>query len=218
MTTQAPIPQNTAGTQSVNVYEVRLCECGCERETPLATTTRRRLGTVKGQPIRFLQGHARRQTLTFVEAFWSKVDKDGPVPEHKPELGPCWLWTAGQNGEGYGFTTALFRMLAHRFAYELLVGPIPEGLQLDHLCRVRNCVRPDHLEPVTNRVNVQRGARGSLVTHCPAGHEYDEANTYYAKRDGHRVCRTCRRERIHRIQDAAYWRRWRAAKREAQAA
>lgn len=85
---------------------------------------------------------------------------------------------------------------AHRFAYELLVRPIPPGLVLDHECRVRHCVRPDHLTPVTNRENILRGvgasARCAAQTHCPAGHPYDEANTY-VRPNGHRDCRECGR-------------------------
>lgn len=90
--------------------------------------------------------------------FWAKVNKDGPAPTHRSDLGSCWLWTASTNW-GYGVLSIDGRSIrAHRFAYELLVGPIPEGLQLDHLCHVRHCVRPDHLEPVTLQENVVREA------------------------------------------------------------
>lgn len=88
------------------------------------------------------------------------------------------------------------RKVVHRIAYELLVGPIPDGLQLDHLCRVRNCVNPDHLEPVTGQENMRRGYFGTK-THCPNGHAYDEANTYIFSntRGRHRQCRTCTNQR-----------------------
>ena len=83
-----------------------------------------------------------------VEArFWEKVDVD--------PLG-CWLWTASVNEDGYGQFMADRSVLAHRFAFELLRGPIPRNLELDHLCRVRPCVNPDHLEPVTHEENVRR--------------------------------------------------------------
>jgi hypothetical protein len=88
---------------------------------------------------------------------------------------------------------------AHRFAYELLVGPIPEGLELDHLCRNHACVNPAHLEPVIHVENIRRGdtdAQGRCnrdKTHCPAGHPLDEANTYHNPH-GWRACRTCNRE------------------------
>jgi hypothetical protein len=93
--------------------------------------------------------------------FWEKVDKDGPVPEHRPDLGPCWMWTASLNAganQGYGhFGVGQKVVFAHRFAYELANGPIPDGLMPDHLCRNHPCVRPSHLEPVTNRENCLRG-------------------------------------------------------------
>ena len=119
--------------------------------------------------------------------FWAKLDKT--------ESG-CWEWVGNILQSGYGqiAITHTHMELAHRFAYELLVGPIPEGLQLDHLCRVRHCVNPDHLEPVTARENVLRGngiaAQSARQTHCIHGHPFDEGNTYLTKR-GWRQCRTC---------------------------
>jgi hypothetical protein len=93
--------------------------------------------------------------------FWVKVNKNGPVPEHRPELGPCWLWTGGTYPSGYGefwLKSAGRPIPAHHFAYKLLVGPIPEGLEPDHLCYVRPCVRAlGHLEPVTRAENSRRG-------------------------------------------------------------
>ena len=87
---------------------------------------------------------------------------------------------------------------AHRVAYELLIGPIPAGLELDHLCRNRLCVNPAHLEPVTRQTNQHRGASVSGIsvraTHCPEGHPYDADNTY-VRPNGHRVCRECARRR-----------------------
>lgn len=131
------------------------------------------------------------------ERFWSKVDTGGR----------CWIWLASVSPSGYGkFRLSDPRRLvaAHRFAYELEVGPIPEGLDLDHLCRNRGCVNPAHLEPVTRSENVRRGTKGRLVTHCPQGHEYDEANTYVSPQ-GLRHCRRCRRERelarYHRLKE-----------------
>src|SRR4051812_41628217 len=81
--------------------------------------------------------------------FWEKVEKEGAVPADRPSLGPCWEWTAFKL-RGYGQFSPWKGLLcrAHRYAYELLVGPIPEGHELDHLCRNRGCVNPAHLEPV----------------------------------------------------------------------
>ena len=131
------------------------------------------------------------------ERFWTKVDFTGPVPEHRPELGPCWLWQA-QTRKGYGqFWDGDRMMPAHRYAYEFCVGPIPEGLTIDHLCRNRPCVLPNHLEPVTNRVNVLRGvgptAMRARQTHCDWGHAFTGENTYLRPSGGRR-CRSCQRQ------------------------
>lgn len=113
--------------------------------------------------------------------------------------GVCWEWTAHVRSDGYGqfHRCPDYRaVVAHRRAWELLVGPIPGGMVLDHLCKNRVCVNPDHLEPVTQGVNVRRGASGARYaarTHCPRGHEYSEANT--RRHNGKRFCRTCARER-----------------------
>jgi hypothetical protein len=87
------------------------------------------------------------------------TDKNGPIPAHRPELGPCWEWTSARTPSGYARVKRQGRdSQAHRVAYEVHVGPIPDGLELDHLCRNRGCVRPDHLEPVTHAENMRRGA------------------------------------------------------------
>lgn len=132
------------------------------------------------------------------DRFWEKVNRDGPVPDHAPDLGACWLWMGAKAGKGYGvFRISKPRRMvyAHRFAYELLVGPIPVGLTLDHLCRNEACVNPRHVEPVTSRENTLRGdslsARRARQTRCKNGHLLDEANTYAWR--GRRRCRTCRR-------------------------
>ena len=105
----------------------------------------------------------------------------------------CWLWTGYVHKTGYGsYTLKGKTRLAHRFSYEMYVGDIPEGHDLDHLCRVRCCVNPDHLEPVSRRENLERSPIWSgNFTHCPSGHAYDEGNTYYY--NGSRRCMACRR-------------------------
>lgn len=109
----------------------------------------------------------------------------------------CWLFTGCTKPDGYGrFFYEGKQALAHRVGYEHFVGPIPAGLSLDHLCRVRNCVNPAHLEPVTHAENVKRGigptAINATKTHCVHGHPFDEANTYIHPTRGDRTCRACR--------------------------
>jgi hypothetical protein len=122
------------------------------------------------------------------ERFWPKVQKTET----------CWLWIASTFKDGYGqfHPNAGSPAAAHRFAYELLVGPIPKGTNLDHLCRVRHCVNPDHLEPVTNRENILRGesppARQARQTHCQHGHPLAGENLTIDSQ-GARICLTCRR-------------------------
>ena len=137
-----------------------------------------------------------------IERFWTKVDKNGP----RWNGDSCWVWQGFLNNAVYGQFWSNGKLgYAHRFAYELLVGPIPPELTLDHLCRRPSCVRPAHLEPVTMRVNILRGegisARAAKVTHCPSGHPYDLLNTYFYP-TGYRQCRTC-----HRQQEATRWAR-----------
>lgn len=113
----------------------------------------------------------------------------------------CWLWTGQDNGAGYGMIRHCGqcerRLMVHRVAYELLVGPIPDGLFLDHLCRTPRCVRPDHLEPVTNAQNLLRGngfgAVNARKTECLRGHPLSGDNLLVSC--GMRVCRTCKRAR-----------------------
>ena len=115
-----------------------------------------------------------------------------------PDTG-CWLWTASIHPEGYGRFWDGKVAKAHRVAHELFIGPIPDGLGIDHLCRVRHCVNPEHLEPVTWGENSRRGDCGKHMadrTHCPREHEYNATNTRVNEK-GHRVCIECKR-RINR--------------------
>lgn len=131
--------------------------------------------------------------LTLIERFEAKI---------QPGADGCWEWSGSTTTGGYGMKWNGERVVpAHRWSYEFHVAPIPPGLVLDHLCCNPKCVNPWHLEPVTNRVNTQRGraaeingARGRARTHCPYGHEFTPENTYKHAR-GDRQCRTCRRAR-----------------------
>lgn len=127
----------------------------------------------------------------FEQRFWAKIEPAG-VEE-------CWNWTSVLTYAGYGQITIPGHRVAraHRVAFELLICEIPEGLQLDHLCRNRRCVNPWHLEPVNGRVNTMRGTSFAAVnaakTHCDNGHPFDEANTRWYKTKRGAPARTCRK-------------------------
>jgi hypothetical protein len=109
--------------------------------------------------------------------------------------GECWEWTLSTQRNGYGqISHNGKRIQAHRYAYQLRFGPVPEGLVLDHLCRNKRCVNPEHLEPVTNRENILRGespiAIRARTNHCKRGHELTAENIILV-----RVCRVCSRAR-----------------------
>ena len=143
----------------------------------------------RGEPLRPIQGRTGPILRPDLDRFAERValQDDG-----------CLVWFGGMYGSGYG---AFFpggnrtggNVLAHRWLFERLVGPIPDGFDIDHLCRNRPCVNPEHLEPVTRLENIRRAA--AIKTCCPAGHPYDEANTYTRPGTVHRKCRTCAHER-----------------------
>ncbi len=125
---------------------------------------------------------------TIARRLWSGAVADGTG---------CWVWQRSTD-RGYGKLTQRGRTWrAHRVAYMLVKGPIPEGLEIDHLCRVHACINPDHLEAVTQQENILRGigptAQNARKTHCGYGHEFTAANTYRSRYG--RECHSCRRAR-----------------------
>jgi hypothetical protein len=128
------------------------CQCGCEKKTRLAPCTSRKKNWAKGEPLRYLRGHNRRKRLRYV------VVPTGYETD-------CWLWQLAKTAGGYGMVRiAPGKMaLAHRVYYEQHLRPIPDGLELDHLCRVRACVNPEHLEAVSRAENVRRGSKTKLT-------------------------------------------------------
>jgi hypothetical protein len=196
------------------------CECGCGERTTIIKWSNASRGLVRGEHHRFVAGHGSRATTlekrkrrslgqtrgkTFAERFWARVDRRGPDE--------CWPWLGNVNRQGYGTVHTGSRVdgnvktkQAHRVAYELTNGPIPEGLEPDHLCRNRACQNPAHLEAVTHRENTRRGigptARNARKTHCKRGHPFDEANTYLLP-NGNRSCRACQHRRYLQSRRAA---------------
>lgn len=134
------------------------------------------------------------------------------VPE--PNCG-CWLWTGGLQSSGYGhfITYDKSERSAHRFSYKTYVGPIPEGLTIDHKCNVKICVNPEHLQVMTLSNNV--GRYYAEMTHCRAGHEYTLENTWVSK-EGYRRCRTCdqRRDKERAPEHRVYAREYQRIKRQ----
>ena len=127
---------------------------------------------------------------TLPDRLRSKIDASGPAS--------CWVWTGAKTGNGYGnyYVSTNKWACAHTVVFEALVGPVPPDQELDHLCRVRRCVNPDHLEPVTHSENIARGNVGAFnraKSACPKGHAFDDRNTRMYM--GRRYCRACSRER-----------------------
>lgn len=126
----------------------------------------------------------------------SKGRKQRPVIDRLLEMvvpgpGHCWVWTGSATYNGYCVLNANGkRVRGHRVSYEHFIGPISDGLELDHLCRNTRCVNPSHLQPVSHRENVRRGEKANR-THCIHGHEYTQENTMRDRKRGTRGCREC---------------------------
>lgn len=178
---------------------VKLCACGCGQPTPVVPASVKSAGLVRDQPYHFARGHNTRQYRSMaptelLESRMAKLDRSTST------LG-CWLWTGEVAKTGYGVVRRdtrrrdLGRMGAHRYFYEAIIGPIPDGLELDHLCRVPACVNPDHLEPVTHAENMRRSLSPAAITArrgiCQRGHRQTPENVYVNQATGKRQCKPC---------------------------
>ena len=158
--------------------------------------------SVEFQYTRDTKGRFAPGLLAPIESrFWSKVKT--PLG-----IGECWEWLGIKDAHGYGkFNIHNQMKMAHRVSYEMMLGTIPDGMELDHLCRNRGCVNPHHVEPVTHAENVLRGdspqAINTRKTHCPKGHPLEGSNLeQYAVKIGLRRCRTCKREHDRRYRNS----------------
>ncbi len=155
-------------------------------------------GFARCKPCALRKRHAERQ-----DSFTAETLRALYMVEDRGFRNPCWIWKGSPDKLGYcRITFRGKRQMAHRFAYEFLIGPFPEGLEPDHLCRNRSCVNPDHIEPVTHAVNMARSLNPNNIAHetriCRRGHP-QTAETSYVSRRGETICRICRNARSRRF-------------------
>lgn len=158
------------------------CQCGCGCKTGTYARTSIKRGVREGGPKRFITGHTHRAADPWIVC---------------PNTG-CWLWQAGTDDAGYGKASPVVdggTTVAHRQVFERFKGKIVDDLDLDHLCRTHNCVNPDHLEPVTPKVNILRGegfaAKRAAATHCQRGHPFTDKLGFNKRTGFHRRCWIC---------------------------
>jgi hypothetical protein len=158
--------------------DMSLCKCGCG-------------GRPANYQAEYIRSH--RPLIPAETRFWKNVSKNGPMPNSALATGRCWRWKRRPNAIGYSrLQVGDKRELAHRISYQLHKGEIPNGLEIDHLCRNRACVNPNHLEAVTRKVNLERGAHPRReLTHCIHGHPFSGTNLIL-RPNGGRWCRICR--------------------------
>ncbi len=179
-----------------------ICHCGCGGPTTPARQTDRREGRIVGVPLLFIRGHGNKGLNKTVPPY-DETKRRAEIESRLVRDGECLIWTGTLNPYGYGMVSWHGHYkLVHILTYEWANGPVPGGLELDHLCRRHDCAEPKHLEAVTHRVNMLRGqtiaARHAAKTHCIHGHEFTPENT--RMRRGARECRTCSRERQRKTQ------------------
>ena len=172
------------------------CECGCGRKTTIPKRTHSKLGLFQGVPCRFYPGHNARHTEE--DRFWTKVNKDGPTPEHLPDLGPCWIWTGAISSHGYGNFRSRRHWSAYKFSFELENGPVQKGISELHKLDNTPCVNPSHLFLGTQLDNIRDCASKGRQnhwwlsrTHCKNGHLLSFDNWIRGKRQ--MICRACTR-------------------------
>lgn len=185
-----PASPHRSPAWAVGEVTAGLCECGCGTPTPLAVQTRKARGWIKGQPVRFISRHHLTSPVRTPRV---------RLLEKTEKTDTCWLWAGSLTTGGYGQLSIAGRLTqAHRLAYELYVGAIPEGFQIDHLCRVRHCVNPDHLEAVTQAENIRRGMSPLAIAwrsgKCRRGH----------LRETGKECRECARILRKRTKDRLF--------------